>query len=110
MWPSDDSFVIQYGFAPAMDISGLDPTKAYRLRLRALNGDVSNLTIQVSRGGAVMPFPGDITLGAQGNYGNATQKIVVTMPKLDVLSGLYSFVVFSECQLVKGLPGTPVCP
>jgi hypothetical protein len=56
-----------------------------------------------------MPFPGDISLGAEGTYGKASQKIVVTMPKLDVLSGLYSFVIFSECQLVKGLPGAPIC-
>lgn len=111
MWPSEDAFVIQIGFAPSMDITGLDPLKAYRLRLRALNGEVTGATVRVYRGGALQPFPGDITLGAEGTYGKATQKIVVTMPKLDVLSGLYSFVVFSECQLIKGLPGLPpVCP
>jgi hypothetical protein len=84
--------------------------KAYRLRLRALNGEVTGATAKVYRNDAQMPFPGDITLGAAGTYGKATQSIVVTMPKLDVLSGLYSFVVFSECQLVKGLPGEPTCP
>jgi hypothetical protein len=32
------------------------------------------------------------------------------MPKSDVLSELYSYVVFSECQLLKGVSGTPLCP
>ncbi|MBU2612940.1 hypothetical protein KJ925_00585 [Patescibacteria group bacterium] len=110
LWPDDDAFALQIGFAPSMSLTGLDPTKAYRLRLRAVNGDVTSAVIQVYRGGVMQTFPGDITLGAEGTYGKASQKIVVTMPKLDVLSGLYSYVVFSECQLLKGLPGSPVCP
>ncbi|MFA5935688.1 MAG: hypothetical protein WC787_02455 [Patescibacteria group bacterium] len=110
MWPSDESFVIQTGFAPTMSLTGLDVARAYRIRLRAANGDATNVTIQVYRGGTLMPFPGDITLGAEGTYGRATQKITVNMPKQDVLSGLYSYVVFSECELLKGVGGVPVCP
>lgn len=110
IWPSDDSYVIQLGFSPGMALTSLDPNHAYRIRLRAVNGTASNVTVQVYRGGALQPFPGDITLGAEGTYGRATQKITVTMPKLDVLSGLYSYVVFSECQLLKGVGGSPTCP
>lgn len=110
VWPDTDSFVIRFGFAPAMSVNGLDPSKAYRLRLRAVNGVANNLTLSVYRGGVQQPFPGDITLGAEGTYGKTTQKIAVTMPKLDVLSGLYSYVVFSECELLKGVPGVPACP
>ncbi|MBU0540459.1 hypothetical protein KKF59_04065 [Patescibacteria group bacterium] len=109
MWPSDDAYVVLYAFAPSLDIS-LDPTKAYRLRLKALNGDVSNVTISVFNAGAAVAFPGDITLSAEGTYGKATQKIVVSMPKQDVLSGLYNYVLFSECQLLKGVSGAPICP
>lgn len=110
LWPSDDAFVIRFGFSPSMSVAGLDPTRAYRIRLKAVNGTATNAIITVYRGGVIQPFPGDITLGAEGTYGKATQKIAVTMPKLDVLSGLYSYVVFSECELLKGLPGSPVCP
>jgi hypothetical protein len=110
IWPAEDSFVVQLGFAPEMTIAGLDPSRAYRIRLRALNGTAENVTVQVYRSGAVQSFPGDIALGAEGTYGKATQNIVVTMPKLDVLSGLYSYVVFSECQLLKGVGGAPICP
>ena len=93
-----------------MALTSLDPNHAYRIRLRAVNGTATNVTVQVYRGGTLVAFPGDITLGAEGTYGRATQKITVTMPKLDVLSGLYSFVVFSECQLLKGVGGSPTCP
>jgi len=110
IWPSDDAFVSRLGFPPGMALSGLDPSHAYRIRLRAVNGSAENVTVQVYRGGTLVPFPGDITLGAEGTFGKATQKIVVTMPKFDVLSGLYSYVVFSECQLLKGVAGTPTCP
>ncbi|MCI0479670.1 fibronectin type III domain-containing protein [Candidatus Uhrbacteria bacterium] len=110
MWPSDESFIMQFGYAPSMTVSGLDPNKAYRIRLRAVNGDVHSVAIKAYRAGVQRPFPGDISLGAEGTYGKATQKIVVTMPKLNVLSGLYSYVVFSECQLLKGVEGAPVCP
>lgn len=110
IWPSDDSFVFQLGFGSSMSVSGLDPNRAYRIRLRAVNGIAENVVVQVYRSGALQPFPGDITLGAEGTFGRATQKITVTMPKLDVLSGLYSYVVFSECQLLKGVGGSPVCP
>ncbi|MBI4139155.1 hypothetical protein HY479_03330 [Candidatus Uhrbacteria bacterium] len=110
IWPSEDSYVIQHGFSPSMVIPGLDPTKAYRIRIKAQDVDASNVTVTVRKGGVVKPFPGDLVLSAEGTYGKATQNIVVTLPKSDVLSGLYSFVVFSECQLLKGVGGMPVCP
>ncbi|MFH1077912.1 MAG: hypothetical protein V1745_01345 [Patescibacteria group bacterium] len=111
MWPDDAAFTIQLGYSSEeMVVPGLDSNNAYRLRLRSVNGDISNAVIQTYRSNAVTPFPGDITLGAEGTYGKATQKIVVTMPKLDVLSGLYSYVVFSECQLLKGVAGSATCP
>lgn len=110
MWPSEDAYVIQQGFAPRLVIPGLDPTRAYRLRLRAVNGSATNVRISVFKNGIMQPFPGDIALGAEGTFGKATQKIAVTMPKQDVLSGLYSYVLFSECQLLKGVAGAPICP
>lgn len=110
VWPTEDSFVVQIGFSPELVLAGLDPSRAYRIRLRALQGTAQNVTVQVYRGGVAQPFPGDVALGSEGTYGRATQHIIVTMPKSDVLSGLYSYVVFSECQLLKGVSGAPMCP
>lgn len=88
----------------------LDPAKAYRVRMRSLNCAAANVTASVfNSGGSPQTFPGDITLAAEGTWGNATQKIAVTMPKLDILSGIFSYVIFSECTLIKGT-ATEVCP
>lgn len=90
-------------------IVSLNPNRAYRLRLNALRCTAANIQVQTTLAGAPQGFPGDITLAAEGTYQSATQKIAVTMPKLDVLSGLFSYVIFSECTLLKG-SGSPVCP
>jgi hypothetical protein len=109
-WPSEDSYVFQTGFGPSYTVAGLDATKAYRFRIKAMNGDATNVVVTAFNGGSPVTFPGDVTLSAEGTYGKATQKTAVTLPKLDVLSDIYGFVLFSECQILKGVEGVPVCP
>ncbi len=109
-WPSEDSYVFETGAGPSYTIAGLDATKAYRFRIKAMNGDAANVVVTAFNGGSPVPFPGDITLSAEGTYGKATQKTAVTLPKLDVLSEIYGFVIFSECQILKGVGGVPICP
>jgi hypothetical protein len=90
----------------------LDPLKGYRLRFRPKGCTASALQVEVSPTAAYAPveFPGDITIGAIGEYKRATQAITVTVPRQDVLSGVFSFVVFSECQLVKDPSNPFICP
>ncbi len=87
----------------------LDPNRAYRLRLAGIRCTAKNIQVNTFQNGLAQAFPGDITLAAEGTYQATTQKIAVNMPKLDVLSGLFSYVVFSECTLLKG-SGVQVCP
>ncbi len=90
----------------------LDPSKNYRVRIHALGCTAKDLiakTYSDSGGSIPKAFPGDVTLSAEGTYQNATQKIRVVMPKSNVLSGVFSYVIFSECTLIKGT-GTPTCP
>ena len=88
----------------------LDPSQFYRIRIKAYDCPAKNTVVTFfDNGGAPKPYPGDITLSAEGTYQKATQKIAVTMPKLDVLSGVFGYVIFSECQLLKGT-GSPTCP
>jgi hypothetical protein len=112
-WPSDNQYVVlSKSTAGTLDLSSLDPNRAYRLRLRFFDCPASNVTVTTyeADGTTPKPFPGDITLSAEGTYGRATQKIAVTMPKQDVLSGLFGYVIFSECTLYKGEGTAPVCP
>jgi hypothetical protein len=91
-------------------VGPLDPNRAYRVRFKAYGCAALNVTVSLfDAGNAPKAFPGDITLGAEGTYSKATQKIAITMPKLDVLSGLFGFAIFSECTLVKG-SGVQTCP
>ena len=106
-----DQYQIDFAAPGAVQASiPLDPSRAYRLRVRTFDCSIKNLTVQARTGGVAKPFPGDIQIAAEGTVGAATQKIFVGMPRLDVLSDLFSFVVFSECSLVKGTGETPVCP
>jgi hypothetical protein len=110
-WPSDNQFVVlPKNGTGSLTVSPLDPTRDYRFRFKSYDCPAVNMVVNLyDSDGAAKPFPGDITLGAEGTYSKATQKIAVTMPKLDILSGLFSYVIFSECTLVKG-SGVQVCP
>jgi hypothetical protein len=91
----------------------LDTTKAYRLRFRTKDCDITNLQIRVyATAGDITSktFPGDLTIASEGAYKTSKQAIAVTMPRLDILSGVFNYVIFSECSLIKDPSGTPTCP
>ncbi|MFA5129409.1 MAG: hypothetical protein WC477_00645 [Patescibacteria group bacterium] len=92
----------------------LDPGHAYRLRFRPKKCDITNLQVQVyPTSGSVTPmaFSGDITVAAEGAYKKSKQAIAVTMPRLDILNNVFSYVIFSECTLFKDpTQADPICP
>jgi hypothetical protein len=109
-FPTDNQFVVEPKNGTGNLVVVLDPNRRYRIRLKTFDCEAINVTAAFFDGtGTQRPYPGDITLAAEGTYRQATQKIAVTMPKLDVLSGVFGFVLFSECTLVKGT-GAVVCP
>jgi len=109
-FPTDQQFIVHPKDATHSLRITLDANKRYRIRLKAYTCPAINVTaIFLNPSGFQVPYPGDITLSAEGTYKAATQKIAVTMPKLDVLSGVFSYVLFSECTLVKGTDAV-VCP
>jgi hypothetical protein len=109
-FPTNDQFKIEPKNATYNMVLVLDPDQRYRIRLKTFDCDAINVTASFyDASGNLRPYPGDITLSAEGTYLTASQKIAVTMPKLDVLSGVFGFVLFSECTLVKGTGGV-VCP
>lgn len=89
----------------------LNPLQAYRLRFQPRRCSVTNLQVTVYSGGVAQPFPGDISVGAQGTFKNTTQNISAVIPRQDVLSGVFQYVIFSECTLIKDPgAGAPACP
>ncbi len=101
-WPTAGANYTIWPFSISpMTVSPLDPLKAYRLRLRPFKCGAKNVQITFWNGAAQLSYPGDITLGSQGTYGRTTQKLTVTMPRQDILSGLFSYTVFSQDALCK---------
>ncbi|MFZ5363977.1 MAG: hypothetical protein ACOZAG_00625 [Patescibacteria group bacterium] len=86
--------------------------KSYRLRIRALYCDVGNVVVTAWGADNAAPpqieIPARIVLNSTGKYSLARQAIRVTMPRRSPMSGLYDYVLFSECSLVKG--DEAVCP
>lgn len=117
-WDTGAGMVIPNEFKIVFGIGGsgiqnLNAARAYRLRFRAKGCTATNLQVQVyPTSGSSVPvsFPGDITIASEGSYRRTKQAIAVTMPRLDVLSGIFSYVIFSECTLFKNPDGSmPSC-
>lgn len=105
------SYTVVRGLTSGGMTTILDPAKGYRLRFRPKQCTADNLTILTYDGGGVsVNVPGDISVGAIGSYKKATQALTVRMPRQDVLSGVFSFAVFSECQLIKDPSNPAACP
>lgn len=93
----------------AATLSVPSPSKLYRLRLMAKNGAMDNVQVRGFDAGSVaVPLPGRIKIDARGDWGGVEQKLLVTLPRQTPLSGVYDFVLFSECSIVKG--GAISCP
>ncbi|MFA6160870.1 MAG: hypothetical protein WC766_01690 [Patescibacteria group bacterium] len=114
-WPTNAAdYTIQIG--PYAERAGylvgpLDTTKAYRLRLRPFKCAAKDIKVTLyDAGNNEIAYPGDITLGSEGTYNKTTQRIKVTMPRQDILSGIFSYIVFSQDELCKRVGGAGVCP
>ncbi len=80
-----------------------DTTKLYRFRMTAKNADMQNVQIRaLDTGGAPTNVPGRVRIDGLGTFNQNTQKLTATLPRGVPLSGIFDFVVFSECSLVKG--------
>jgi len=113
-WPdaSADYTILPFTASP-MTITAptIDPTKAYRMRLRPFKCNASNVNIRMYDSlGAPLNYPGDITLGSEGTYGQTTQKLTVSMPRQNILSGIFSYIVFSQEALCKKVGAAGACP
>lgn len=108
-WPAAENYTLTPFQTSPMEITGLDPNKAYRLRLRPFNCSVQDVQITLYDSlDAQIDYPGDIVLGSEGTYEGTAQKLTVSMPRQNVLSGIFSYIIFSQEQLCKkvGLAGT----
>ncbi|MDD5726334.1 MAG: hypothetical protein PHC53_02885 [Patescibacteria group bacterium] len=114
-WPSNAAdyiiVIAPYASHLGFNVGSLDVTKAYRMRIRPLKCSAKDINVSLLDSlSHPLAYPGDITLGSEGSYQKTTQRLRVTMPRQDILSGIFSYIVFSQEQLCKRVGGAGVCP
>lgn len=112
-WSVDTEKKFKYSSSASPVINnGFSGIKSYRVRIKALYCDISNLVVTAwGNDNAAAPqvqIPARVVLNSVGQYSNLRQAIRMTMPRRSPMSGLYDYVLFSECSLVKG--ETSTCP
>ena len=80
-------------------------TVLYRLRLKALYGDLTDLTVtafaDLNGVGAPVDIPAQINITATGSFNDVKQALRATMPHRSPLSGVFEYVIFTEDDLIK---------
>lgn len=72
------------------------------MRIRALYCDIRDLEIE--------NIPGRYRIVARGKQGDVVQAIETFITRKPPASGLFDFVLFSECEVIKGGGRDPSCP
>ena len=100
--PNSQTQTYDFASNPAWISTG-PPNKLYKLRLRAMNADLDNVSIQAYDGANnPVSLPGRIEIDVTGVFGQTRRSLQASMLHGAPLSGIFDFVVFSECSLVKG--------
>jgi len=84
---------------------------AYRVRFRSIGGNVGRVRMTAASdadGRTAVAFPSRIRATVVGAMGNARYATRVELPSSFPLAPVFDFVLFSECDIVKG--GTINCP
>ena len=89
---------------PWLKFDTISAMNNYRVRIRAIDGDITNLQVRAfADDAATVPvdIPSRITITSTGTAGTATQSLRAAMQRAAPLSGLFQYVLFSEDPLVK---------
>lgn len=95
---------------PDLDtFDAIDP-RGYRIRIKALFGDLSSVTVTpydqpngAAGGGAIVDLPSLIEIKSIGEKSSLKQALTATIPWKIPLFGLYDYVLFSEGELLKSI-------
>jgi len=102
----------QFVHSPDGALIAIPTSRLHRLRLIAKNCDLQNVVVTALKDTVgvltAVDIPGRLKIVATGTYANVNQTLTATIPRRTPLSGLFDFVLFSECSLVKGSIGS--CP
>jgi hypothetical protein len=93
------------GINDTVVLSGITASKAYQVYVKSLNATfLDGMNVYACDDDAATTncnMPGVVSLTANGSYLGANRSMSLTMPRNQAVSGIYSYAVFSECQLIK---------
>jgi hypothetical protein len=107
-----DPNAIVYKFTGSDAVLSVDPSKLFKLRLRAEHNALNGVRIQAFLDDAQTqpaPLPGRLRITSTGEHVGTRQRVIVSVPRRTPLSSVYDFVIFSDCSIVKGGAGIS-CP
>lgn len=100
--PNAETRSYDFMVRPADMITG-PSNKLYKLRLRARNADLEDVVIRAyDSSDNPVGLPGRVEIDVTGEFGETRRRLFASMLRGAPLSGIYDFVLFSECSLVKG--------
>jgi len=115
---SFNSVVGFHGDSPSLTFLKLDPqvidndfsaSLAYRVRIRAKTCDIFNLAVRAYASDDAreesVDIPSRVSVVSTGNFGSARQALQLNLPRLQPLSGVFDYVIFSQCSILKGVSG-----
>ncbi len=103
LWDPNAAVNLYTWSSAGVSVAVPDPTRLYRFRISAKNAAMQNVQIRAfDANGLPTTVPGRVRVDALGTFNANTQKLTATLPRSVPLSGIFDFVVFSECSLVKG--------
>jgi hypothetical protein len=80
-------------------------TTLYRIRIKSLYADITNMSVTaysgLNAGGSQVNIPGYITMYSTGAFSRANQVVRAQMPHRASLSGQFGYVLFSEDDITK---------
>ncbi len=105
--PADQTTVVDYTKTASPATFPLAfPGWPSRLRMRVEGAPLRGIQLRVFSKGSPsvqLPIPARVRVDANGDYLGVRQKLTARMPRMLPASGLFDFVVFSQCSLVKGI-------
>lgn len=100
--PNAETRTYDFMVKPAEIMTG-PPNKLYKLRLRSRNATLESVEVKAyDVGGEPVALPGRIEIDVTGEYGDTRRRLLASMLSGAPLSGIFDFVLFSECSLIKG--------
>lgn len=76
-------------------------TKYYNFSFRPLDARVEQLDFDIKEAGSTIGIKSEAFIDVLGRYHNATYKLQARIPSLNVLSGVFSYIIFSEQPIIK---------